>query len=76
MEYLTWEIQEVKLWLLAVLVVWSLFWKGLALWRAARNDHRGWFVAILLINSLGVLEMLYLGIWGRRRRPALRGWFR
>jgi methionyl-tRNA synthetase len=62
-------------WLLAGLVAWSLFWKGLALWRAARNGHRGWFVVILLINTLGILEMLYLGIWGRQRL-ALRGWFR
>jgi methionyl-tRNA synthetase len=42
------------------LVAWSLFWKGLALWRAARNQHKYWFIALLVINTAGVLEILYL----------------
>lgn len=34
--------------------------KGYALWNAARRDEKGWFVALLLINTLGVLELVYL----------------
>ena len=44
---------------LAILVVWSLFWKGLALWRAARRNESAWFVALLIINTLGILEIIY-----------------
>mgnify|MGYP003393885173 CR=1 FL=1 len=44
----------------SVLILWSLLWKGLALWHAARQKHMWWFVAILLINTLGILEIAYL----------------
>lgn len=45
---------------LVALVLWELTWKALALWRAAHNNQRGWFVALLIINSAGVLPIIYL----------------
>jgi hypothetical protein len=42
------------------LIVWSLAWKGIALWQAARHGNRNWFIAILLINTIGILEIIYL----------------
>jgi hypothetical protein len=44
----------------AVLGVWTLIWKGFALWRAARDESKVWFVILLLVNTLGVLEIVYL----------------
>ena len=46
--------------LLVLLMVWSLFWKGLALWHAARRKQGWWFLAILIINTVGILEIVYL----------------
>jgi hypothetical protein len=46
--------------LLAIIVLWSLFWKGCALWHAARRGEVWWFIAILVINTLGILEIIYL----------------
>ena len=43
-----------------LLLVWSLYWKARALWRAARKDDKLWFVALLIINTAGILEILYL----------------
>ncbi|HVY72718.1 MAG TPA: DUF5652 family protein [Candidatus Paceibacterota bacterium] len=40
--------------------IWSLAWKGIALWHAGRNNDGWWFIAILLINSVGILEIVYL----------------
>lgn len=51
------------------LLAWVLAWKGLALWRAARLGHRGWFVALLVINTLGILEILYIYIFSRKPKP-------
>ncbi|MDP2705215.1 MAG: DUF5652 family protein [Patescibacteria group bacterium] len=34
--------------------------KGLALWKAAQLNQKWWFIAILFINSLGILEIVYL----------------
>jgi methionyl-tRNA synthetase len=43
-----------------ILYIWSIVWKGLALWRAARSGQRNWFIAMLVINLLGILEIVYL----------------
>ena len=53
--------------LLVLLAIWSLAWKGLALWRAARNGHRGWFVLLLIVNTVGILEIIYLYTAGRSK---------
>ena len=46
--------------LFLALVVWSLYWKGRALWFAARKGEKWWFIAMLLINTMGILEILYI----------------
>ncbi len=51
-----------------VLVAWSLVWKGFALWRAARREETAWFVAMLIINTAGILEILYLFVFGREKK--------
>jgi hypothetical protein len=40
--------------------VWSFFWKGLALWHAGRKGQPWWFVILLVVNTLGILEIIYL----------------
>jgi hypothetical protein len=45
--------------LLIVIVAWTVSWKGLALWKAARSGAKIWFVVLLLVNSLGLLDILY-----------------
>ena len=45
---------------LLIIVVWSLIWKGLALWRAAHRGEKVWFIVFLLINTAGILEIIYL----------------
>ena len=52
---------------IVAVIAWSLVWKGLALWRAARNDSKPWFAVLLVVNTLGVLEIFYLCVFGRKR---------
>ncbi len=47
-------------WILYPLIIWSVFWKGMALWRAARLRHLGWYIALLVINTAGIFEIIYL----------------
>ncbi len=49
-------------------LVWSLVWKGLALWRAAKNNHLVWFIVLLVVNTLGILEIVYLLIIGKKQK--------
>ncbi len=50
--------------LLTLGIAWTLMWYGLALWHAAKNNQRNWFLTILvvdlLLHSLGILDMIYL----------------
>jgi len=45
---------------LLVLIAWSLVWKGLALWRAAKRGEKIWFVVFMIVNTVGILEIIYL----------------
>ena len=47
-------------WVLAIILAWTLPWKGLALWKSARRGHLGWFLAILILNTFALLEIIYL----------------
>ncbi len=42
------------------LAVWELVWKGIALWKSGRNNQLGWFISLLIINSAGILPIIYL----------------
>jgi len=69
------EHQAVFITFVVILATWSLAWKGLALWRSARNNHMWWFVVLLLVNTLGLLELFYLFVWpkiNKKSEPAVR----
>lgn len=44
----------------ALIVVWGLIWKGLALWKAAKASSKSWFIIILVLNTFGILEIIYI----------------
>ena len=52
--------------LLIILVVWTLPWKGVAMWKAARLKDKWWFIALLIVNTLGILEILYIFVFSKR----------
>ncbi len=52
-----------------VLMAWSLVWKGLALWRSAQRGEKIWFVIFLLVNTVGILEMIYLFLVTKKDAP-------
>jgi len=45
---------------ITALIAWTIVWKGMALWRAAQLGQKRWFIAILVINTVGLLEIIYL----------------
>jgi MFS superfamily sulfate permease-like transporter len=48
---------------LLLLAVWSLIWKGLALWKSARLNQPLWFLLLLVVNTMGILEILYIYVF-------------
>ncbi len=49
-----------------LIILWSLVWKGIALWKAGRNNNPVWFVIFMVVNLLGVLEILYIFIFSKK----------
>ena len=45
------------------LLAWTLVWKGLALWKAAQKESKPWFIVLLLVNTVGILEILYIFVF-------------
>lgn len=53
----------ISLWILVVIVIWSVIWKLLALWKSARKGSPVWFIFLAIINTVGILEILYIYIF-------------
>lgn len=54
----------------AVISIWALVWKGIALWKSSKKNHLIWFIILLIVNTLGILEILYIFIFSKM---SLRG---
>jgi len=53
-------------WAILVITAWTLPWKGYALWRAAQRREQWWFVALLILNTLAILEIIYIFAFSRK----------
>ncbi len=54
---------------LIVVSLWSLLWKGLALWYSGKNQQKGWFIVMLILNTAGLLPIIYL-LWFKPKDEA------
>jgi len=59
--------------LLLAVIIWSIVWKGLALWKSAREGSKVWFVVFLLVNTIGILEILYLYVFSKKKAMPVAG---
>lgn len=50
-----------------LLYAWSLIWKGIAMWKASKGNQRNWFIAILVLNTIGILEIIYLFFFAKQK---------
>ena len=52
-------------WVIVLILLWTFPWKAAALWRAARHGQISWFLAILILNTLGILDILYIFVFSK-----------
>jgi len=45
---------------LILLLIWTLAWKGWALWKASKNNHLPVFIVFLVLNTMGIAEIIYI----------------
>lgn len=54
--------------LILILGLWELVWKGIALWKAAKESQKYWFIAILILNTIGILPIIYIFLFKKGRK--------
>jgi len=59
---------KIILFLIIFSIFWVLPWKGVALWKAAKNSDKKWFIVIFLLNTLSLIEILYIFIFAKRKK--------
>jgi methionyl-tRNA synthetase len=52
--------------LIIIAAIWGAVWKGIALWKSGRNNQLAWFIVLLLVNTLGILEIIYILFFQRK----------
>ena len=64
---------------LLILTLWTIPWKIYAVWLAVKKDQKRWFVALLLLNTVGILEIFYIfkiakKSWSEVKKDFSKGW--
>jgi len=59
----SYDLSTLPSWVIPVMIVlaiWTIYWKGLSMWHAASKKDSTWFIILLVFNTLGILDMIYL----------------
>lgn len=56
-----------------ILAIWSIVWKGIALWISAKEDAKYWFVGILVFNTAGIAEIIYVFFFSKAGKQYVHG---
>ena len=62
-------INQPPMWLITlffVAILWELVWKGIALWNAGKAKQKEWFIFLFLLNTLGLLPIIYLAFFKKK----------
>ena len=54
--------------ILLPLIIWETIWKAFGLWHSARDNKKVWFILILILNTMGILPMVYLFLIRKRKK--------
>lgn len=65
---LSWLIAYIFIWVLAI---WDGIWKVVALWFAGKNRQKAWFVWLAILNTAGILPILYIFLF--QKEPICKG---
>lgn len=46
--------------IVGIIAIWEGVWKLIGLWKAGRNKQLAWFICIGVLNTAGILPIVYL----------------
>jgi cbb3-type cytochrome oxidase subunit 3 len=69
-EYMNQMMEQlgISIWLFVLIMIWSYAWKLLAFWKSARKNSPVWFILFAFLNTMGILEILYLFIFSEKKK--------
>ncbi len=62
------SLPEEHKFLFVLLLIWTIVWKGLALWKAGRKNDMVWFIILLVVSTAGILDIVYIYHISKRKR--------
>lgn len=70
MDILTSNLQtnSIPLWVLILIMLWVLPWKGYSMWLAAKNRDKKWFATLLILNTLAILDIIYIFFINKKKK--------
>ena len=57
------QLPAALIFLIVILAAWEMAWKGVALWKAGRNNQLPWYIFIFIFNTVGILPIVYLAFF-------------
>jgi methionyl-tRNA synthetase len=57
---------SIPLWGIVAIMIWTAIWKGIGLWRAGNQKQLAWFVVMFVLNTAGILPIVYL-VWFQKK---------
>jgi len=58
--------------LILIVILWTLPWKGWALWLSARRGQKWWFIIILIVNTFAILEIFYVFVFSKKKSEKIK----
>jgi len=55
-------------WIIWLIIVWTIPWKGVALWKASENKNKIWFIVMLILNTFAILEITYIFYFSKKNK--------
>lgn len=62
------EIPNYLLIALIPIIIWEAIWKLIGLWHSAKNNQIIWFILIGILNTLGILPIIYLLFFQKKKK--------
>ena len=51
-----------------LVIIWMTVIKAIALWKSARHGQITWFVVLVIFQTIGILEIIYLAAFQKNQR--------
>jgi len=67
------QISNENLIFIIITIIWVLPWKAYSVWTASKRNEKGWFIALVMLNTFGILEIFYIFFIAKKKWSDIQG---